>query len=378
LLLPHHIYPMRQNITVTLETRNNLLRLRWNDGKRRSLSLGITDSIPNRSIAKKKKELLEQDIANDCFDGTRGKYKLLTIGNSCANITAPRLIKQFKKHKLAIGEISELTARIRYRNTESALRANLDIDISAIGRKDAETLARHFSRTVSPEVAKSQLQLLKAAWDWARDSHQLLVNPWEGLAARCRSIDRKEPEPFTSEEVRAIIDGFRSSPKYSHYTDFVIFLFHTGCRFGEAVAVKWKAVKSNYSWVWIGESITEGHHNPTTKTGKARNVLLSPSLVKMLKARQSKTSPEQNSLIFPEIGGKSIDCGKFRYYWKKILKAAGVPYRTPYNTRHTAISHALENGANPVDVAAQTGHSLKTLYERYAAVIAPKQVFAEF
>ena len=46
-----------------------------------------------------------------------------------------------------------------------------------------------------------------------------------------------------------------------------------------------------------------------------------------------------------------------------------VKYRHPYTCRHTFISHALSVGVEPVKVAELVGHSVKVLYERYAADI---------
>ncbi|MEN9221679.1 MAG: hypothetical protein Q6M04_04500 [Thermostichus sp. BF3_bins_97] len=53
------------------------------------------------------------------------------------------------------------------------------------------------------------------------------------------------------------------------------------------------------------------------------------------------------------------------------MLAAGSRTRrtTQYQTRHSAISRALATGVDPVSVAAQTGHDVRTLYENYAGVI---------
>ncbi|MFM7449269.1 MAG: site-specific integrase, partial [Leptolyngbyaceae cyanobacterium] len=55
--------------------------------------------------------------------------------------------------------------------------------------------------------------------------------------------------------------------------------------------------------------------------------------------------------------------------WTKILNELGIDYRRPYNSRHTLVSHALDQGMNPVEVAQLTGHDVKTLYEDYAGSV---------
>jgi integrase len=370
---------MNTNITVTIERRADFLRLRWNDGKRRSLALGLRETPANRAFATATRKKIENDWADGKYDATLLNYKPQTTGSNATDITAPELFKRFTAHKIKCGDISPHTASIAYRGLESSLRKHLNIEVSSIDRKAAESLADKFTQTITPLTAKSRLGLLKACFDWAKGSYQVAEkNPWDSLASRFRTIDKKDTEPFSRDEVRSIIDSFKSSKNYSHYVDFVIFLFGIGCRQGEAVALKWKSIKPDFSSVWIGESQTGKFKNPTTKTKKARNVILPPTIAAMLKARMEERKPQPGDLVFPELNGGSIDCCKFRHKWERVLKNAGVRYCRPYSTRHTAISHALENGARPIDVASQCGHSIQTLLEKYAHVIQQKQVFHEF
>ncbi|MHC4342523.1 MAG: tyrosine-type recombinase/integrase [Planctomycetota bacterium] len=63
---------------------------------------------------------------------------------------------------------------------------------------------------------------------------------------------------------------------------FLSFLFHTGCRKGEARAVKWEDVDWNVSRVLIRRSLSLGRLAPP-KSGKARSVTLSPALAAILR-----------------------------------------------------------------------------------------------
>jgi integrase len=95
----------------------------------------------------------------------------------------------------------------------------------------------------------------------------------------------------------------------------------------------------------------------------------------MLLNRRSSTgewpfAPTPEDLVFPASEGGAIDDHNFRNRaWKFVLESQGIPYRKPYTTRHTLVSHALEKGTNPVNVAELTGHNVKTLYQNYAGVI---------
>jgi integrase len=54
---------------------------------------------------------------------------------------------------------------------------------------------------------------------------------------------------------------------------------------------------------------------------------------------------------------------------KPILESCQIEYRSPYNLRHTAISHALHNGANYIALAEQTGHDKRMMLSTYAHAI---------
>jgi integrase len=99
----------------------------------------------------------------------------------------------------------------------------------------------------------------------------------------------------------------------------------------------------------------------------------------MLRARKANGEFSPDNLVFTAPGGKVISDLIFRQTaWTTILKAAGVEYRKPYSTRHTAISHALAGGANPLAVAEATGHDPTVLFKHYASVIQRSLVMFEF
>ena len=204
-----------------------------------------------------------------------------------------------------------------------------------------------------------------------------MENPWPLVLKHVKPAPKQKVKPFTADEVRRILEGFECDFHYKHYADFVAFLFGTGCRFGEAAALKWKHLATDFSTVWIGESVSRGVRK-ATKTGKDRTVMLTSKVAQMLAARQpDECNPDD--LIFPAPQGEEInDRGFRRRAWKTVLKKVEIEYRKPYATRHTAISHALSNGANPLAVAEQTGHDPQILFKHYASVIQKTAVMIEF
>jgi integrase len=85
---------------------------------------------------------------------------------------------------------------------------------------------------------------------------------------------------------------------------------------------------------------------PATPTGKA-----------LAKQKAASIELDISAGYFDPTLCKPLDDHNFnRTAWKAILQSVGVEYHSPYAIRHSAISHALANGANLMDLAEQTGH----------------------
>jgi integrase len=78
-------------------------------------------------------------------------------------------------------------------------------------------------------------------------------------------------------------------------------------------------------------------------------------------------------LVFTRPKGVAIDDHNFRNRaWKTILTRLEIDYRKPYTTRATLISHALDLGKSPLEVAQLTGHNVQVLYKHYAGSISSR------
>ena len=106
---------------------------------------------------------------------------------------------------------------------------------------------------------------------------------------------------------------------------------------------------------------------------------LSPSLQAMLIDRFNRFNPQPTDLVFPSPTGIPINDRRFRARaWTEVLESCQIEYQTPYQLRHAAISHALANRANPVDLSEQTGHSVRVMLSTYAHAIEQKCLFVDF
>jgi integrase len=343
------------------------------------MSCGVPATPTGKALAKQKAAQIELDISAGYFDPTLLKYKPRTLGKNATEISAVELFELFSQHQLKEKGLARSSIEARYKPIASALKKWMDKPAHTIGKKQAQNFAAILTETVTPQTARARLWLLQSCWDWAKGRYHVEnENPWKGLAAKIKPQPTQRVKPFTAAEVKAILGAFRSSPHYAHYADFVTFLFGVGSRFGEGAGLCWKHVADDFQTIWIGESVSRGHRK-STKTGKARMVMLSPSVAKMLSDRHGRLKPKPDDLVFPSPQGLPIVDQNFRNRaWKTILEQCHIEYRKPYAVRHSAISHALANGANPMDLAEQTGHDKRVLLSTYAHAIQKQSLFVEF
>ena len=328
-------------------------------GERYTISLGLPDDAISQQIAAQKAHTIKMDILSGNFDSTLKKYR--ADNRPGKTISAVKLFQHFIQYKAK--QVQPRTLE-KYHGLVSWLDEFYgDRPASA---KNTEEFIHWLLENLEAVTAKERLGLLNACWEWGMKESLVSENPWQELKVRLKP--KQMPKPFTLSEVKTIIQAFRDHSRCQHYADYVQFKFETGCRTGEANGLRWRHLNHDFSVAWFGEAHTHRQFKDT-KTGKARDFKLADSTVAMLKQRSAEAS-SSDALVFPAPKGGAIDEGNFaEREWTTILEVCDITYLRPYYTRHTFISHCLERGMNPVNVAQMTGHNVKTLFERYAGLI---------
>jgi integrase len=351
--------------TVAIGVLRSSLFLRWqHEGKRYTLYLGLPDSSVNRQVAQGKAHKIEWDMRAGHFDKTLKAYKPST-NRSTNKLTVVALFKKFMAYKAET--LSPVTIRNEYQATHQYLEAFFeDKSAQAVGPDDAANFVDWFrTQKLTPYSVRKRLVLISSAWNWAIKKELVESNPWTDLAKRIKVPPKQQVRPFSREEIGAIIKAFQTDRYYAIYADYVQFLFGTGCRTSEAIGLQWKHLSADCSLVWIGETLTRGKRQ-STKTNRARTITLTNSLRDMLMQRRPINWGKED-LVFTGPKGRAVDDHNFRNRgWVKILSRLEIDYRKPYTTRATLISHALDLGKSPLEVAQLTGHDLQVLYKHYA------------
>jgi integrase len=217
---------------------------------------------------------------------------------------------------------------------------------------------------------------LGACCKWAVSSQLLEVNPFKDIRIELPKKERAHINPFTAEERDRIIQTIGSSPKWDYYQRVVSFLFFTGCRISEAIALEWSHIATD------GQFLTFEQAAVTDELGRMR---IKPGLKRQSKRKiplsdrvRDCLGYRREGLVFPSPRTDGlIDLGSnfSQRSWKPALQAAGIAHRNLYHCRHTFITLALKgrdgrSGLSVQDVAKLVGNSPEIIYRCYAGTTA--------
>jgi integrase len=235
-----------------------------------------------------------------------------------------------------------------------------------------ELLLQKYALTTTKRI----LQMLRAAYNWAKDEDLVEAvddNPFSKLQSSLKEPkSSRSCRAFSQKEVDSILRIFESEAV--EYINFVKFLFLTGCRPEEAIALTWNNVKGGFI---IFDSAYSAGILKTTKTGESRSLPVNSSLNDVLADQQLvtlKNVVNSNSLVFPRVStSRYIDLASFtQKIWKplitKLIESGEVSeYLPTYHCRHTFITNQLKAGKDVATVAQWVGNSSSVIMRHYAA-----------
>ena len=150
----------------------------------------------------------------------------------------------------------------------------------------------------------------------------------------------------------------------------VALLLGTGCRRGEALALRWKDLDLDQGSVRIERSIEETKGNlrvkePKTRHGR-RNVSIPPWLVAELRAHRARQQERRlalgqggatpNDLVFPRWDGSIRSPHGVSQKFAQAMTALGIDC-TLHGLRHTAVSLLIAGGADILQISRRIGHA---------------------
>jgi integrase len=308
-------------------------------------------------------------LINDNFDPTLDKYKRDALKPDSEiqpndDISIARLWEQYTNYK-------------RPQLAPSTIAKDFDRVAVFIARfpvtslNGAVAVRDYLNSNTTPNSTKRVLTQLNACCAWAVKSKLIAVNPFIGMAAGIKAprskSDGEDIDPFTPDERDRIIQALKALN--SEYAALVEFMFRTGCRPSEAVAIQWRHISHDFKTITFEQAVTTSEDGLVVKQGlKTQQRRIFPcgkDLTTFLKSIASEQI-DREQFIFKSQKGKFIDFHNFsNRIWHPTLTILGIKQRNPYQMRHTFITFCINSGMNAKDVARLVGNSAEIIFKHY-------------
>jgi len=192
------------------------------------------------------------------------------------------------------------------------------------------------------------------------------------------------------ESQKEFLDFVSKSPIYRRWENFFIFMFGTGVRIGEAIALKWEDVSFKEKTIEIRRSMyyRNGKYyegEPKTEASK-RTIPMLPEvaqalarenqIAKLLKAPCKDIIPGKKGLVFISTKGTALYASTVNNTIENIVKAYNreapnkqIPLFSAHQIRHSFCSRLCEQDVNLKLVQTVMGHSnFETTMNIYAEI----------
>lgn len=341
-------------------------------GKRHYLSLGLPDTPANWALAQGKAQQLSHAILAGTHDQVVAAFRqdALTLGTT-GSITGNLQVLwnayvESRAHYVSSNTIHKDYARVTRHLERCPYRAIAD----------ALKIQKWANVKLSPDAARRFLLHLSACCKWAVENEDLPENPFGNQSYSLKkSQEDRDIYPFTAQERDSLIEVVCNHSKFSYYAPLFQFLFFTGCRPSEALALHPSNCRQGL--IIFDRTVRSGANNrfiiePGLKTQKKREFPVNGQLRAILDLALKNSTKD---LVFPSKKGRIISPNNLsRRAWTQCLEAANLNHRRMYQTRHTFITLCLYKGIPPHQIAQWVGNSTKTLLAHYAGYLPGIQV----
>jgi integrase len=249
-----------------------------------------------------------------------------------------------------------------------------------IKRQDVIALQAYIYRNLASSSTNAVISMLYSVMKAAVQNEVILKNPCVGVS-HVRAKEYEQPardtihRALTIDETRIFL---KHAEGYWYYPLF-IFLFNTGCRCGEASALRWSDVDTEKNVIHIRRTVTRGKDGlieGKPKTGKSRrDIPMNEAVLQVLEERKKCRKAEDDHVFFTTSGKRftanlinsDLICLLHGIEEKEGVK---IPFFSIHATRDTFATRALEAGMAPNTLKEILGHaSLAMTMDLYAHVM---------
>lgn len=215
--------------------------------------------------------------------------------------------------------------------------------------------------------------ILRAVFRLAVAADEIRSNPLDGVTWPEKV--ENEPEIFLRRDIGRILDFAYKD----HFGHAVLMAFYTGLRPGELAALKWSDIDFDEQTITVQRTIgrLEGGYGPreTTKTKRARRVVMSPEVYNVLDGLKRKDN--NIGYILHDESGKWLSPDQYRRRYEAFFRRLNksipddqpkVKIMSPHKCRHSFATYLLANGASIRAVQSMLGHVCISTTQKYTHV----------
>lgn len=241
-----------------------------------------------------------------------------------------------------------------------------DKDVRQVEFLDLENYKMHLEQTfptLKPKTVKNLLTGFRSflAWCFKRRMVTNIPPPMPEL-----QLDEPETRWLDTTQQLKLLEAIPTEDR-----EIVRFLMMTGCRIGEARALRIADVNLQTEPESIRVSSTFSgnvlHHRRKTRHDrrtKAYDIAIHSEMMAFIRGRVEKDFPGQYLFPNPRTGG-AYSIQALRKIWAKAKAATGINIKMYESTRHSVASRLALAGCSEVSIAAQLGHSSTAVTSRY-------------
>jgi integrase len=152
-----------------------------------------------------------------------------------------------------------------------------------------------------------------------------------------------------------------------HYRPILTFAYHTGCRKGEILSLRWSQVDLQERVVRLEPG--------TTKNDEARIIPMAPDVYTMLVMQSERRAVECPECPWVFFRGKGEQIRKIQNAWLAACETAGLwdpkakkPTKLFHDLRRTGVRNLVRAGAPEVVAQRISGHKTRAVFDRYNIV----------
>jgi integrase len=235
--------------------------------------------------------------------------------------------------------------------------------IDAAWGKLLESGRRDGKGGLSPRTVHHCRRVMLTAMDQAVRWDLLKKNPV--ALTRPPKIERKQMEAYTAPQTAVMLDDMRKSRVFIA----ALLAALCGMRRGEIIALRWRDVDLINAVISVTRSAeqvgTEVRYKET-KSGKARTVALSSTVLEELRRHRLAQAEEQlklgirpgdDSFVVAQIDGSPLKPVSLTHEWTRLLAKTELPRIRFHDLRHSHATQLLAAGVHPKIASERLGHS---------------------